>query len=140
MTDKLSFAIQIAERGYSLAQEQNDPALVIGACAALAATLFFLGDFESSRQYAMQGVQIWRSGGAKSHPEDLERPPSAVCDVALSEWHLGDIGSCKANMNEAISLARKLNDMHALARALNWAAKPGNSERNPAEADRLASN
>ena len=47
VTDKLSAAMQIAERGYSLAQEQNDAALKIGACAALAANLFFLGDFES---------------------------------------------------------------------------------------------
>jgi hypothetical protein len=140
MTDKLSFAFQIAERDYSLAQEQNDPALVIGACAALAATLFFLGDFECSRQYAMQGVQIWRSGGVKSHPEDVDTPVVAcLCHGALSEWHLGEIGSYKANMNEAISLARKLNDMHALALALNWAAKLGNCERNPAEVDRLAS-
>jgi tRNA A-37 threonylcarbamoyl transferase component Bud32 len=140
MTDKLSFAIQIAERDYSMAQEQNDPALVIGACAALAATRFFLGDFESSRQYAMQGVQIWRSGGVKSHPEDVDTPVvGCLCHGALSEWHLGEIGSCKANMNEAISLARKLNDMHALALALNWAAKLGNCERNPAEVDRLAS-
>jgi hypothetical protein len=140
MTDKLSFAFQIAERGYSLAQEQNDPALVIGACAALAATLFFLGDFESSRQYAMRGVQIWRSGSVKSHPEDVDTPVvGCLCHGALSEWHLGEIGSCKANINEAISLARKLNDMHALALALNWAAKLGNCERNPVEVDRLAS-
>ena len=140
MTDKLSVAIQIAERGYSLAQEQNDPALVIGACGALAAALFFLGDFESSRQYAMQGVQIWRSGDVKSHPEDVDTPVvGCLCHGALSEWHLGEIDSCKANMDEAISLARKLNDMHALALALNWAAKLGNCERNPAEVDRLAS-
>ena len=55
LTDKLSVAIQIAERGYSLAQEQNDAALKIGACAALAANLFFLGDFEASRRYARHG-------------------------------------------------------------------------------------
>jgi serine/threonine protein kinase len=140
MTDKLSFAFQIAERDYSLAQEQNDPALMIGACAGKAATLFFLGDFESSRQYAMQGVQIWRFTGVKSHPQDVDTPVVAcLCHGALSEWHLGEIGSCKANINEAISLARKLNDMHALAFALNWAAKLGNCERNPAEVDRLAS-
>ena len=140
MTDKLSFAFQIAERDYSLAQEQNDPALVIGACAGLAATLFFLGDFESSRQYAIQGVQIWRFGGIESHPEDVDTPVvGCLCHGALCEWHLGEIGSCKANMNEAISLARKRNDMHALAFALNWAAKLGNCERNHAEVDRLAS-
>ena len=140
MTDKLSVAIQIAKRGYSLEQEQNDAALMIGADAALAATLFFLGDFESSRQYAMHGVQIWRSGGVKSHPEDVDTPVvGCLSHGALSEWHLGEIASCKAKMDEAISLARELNDMNALALALNWAAKLGNCERDPAEVDRLAS-
>ena len=62
--------MQIAERIYSLAQEQNDPALMIGAYHALACTLYFLGDFESARQYAMRGLQIWRSGGVQSHAED----------------------------------------------------------------------
>ena len=63
MTDKLTATMQIAKRVYSLAQEQNDAALMIGACRALAATLHYLGDFESARQYAMRGLQIWRSGG-----------------------------------------------------------------------------
>jgi tetratricopeptide (TPR) repeat protein len=141
MTDKLSVAIQIAERGYSLAQEQNDAALIIGACATLAANLFFLGDFESAREYARHGVQLWRSGeGVKSHPEDLDTPVvGCLCHEALSEWHLGEIASCKADMDEAISLARELNDMNALALALDWAAMLGNCERNPAEVDRLAS-
>jgi tetratricopeptide (TPR) repeat protein len=42
-------------------------------------------------------------------------------------------------MEEAISLAKELNDMNALALALDWAAMLGNCERNPAEVDRLAS-
>ena len=74
MTDKLTATMQIAERVYSLAQEQNDAALMIGAYRALAATLYFLGDFESARQYAMRGVQIWRSGGVQSHAEDVDTP------------------------------------------------------------------
>ena len=55
ITDKLTATMQIAKRVYSLAQEQNDPALMIGAYRALAATLYFLGDFEAARQYAMRG-------------------------------------------------------------------------------------
>ena len=74
MTDKLTAAMQIAERVYSLAQEQNDAALMIGAYRALAVTLYFLGDFETARQYAMRGVQIWRSGSVQSHAEDLHTP------------------------------------------------------------------
>ena len=49
MTDKLSATMQIAKRIYSLAQEQNEPALMIGTCAILAATHYFLGDFERAR-------------------------------------------------------------------------------------------
>ena len=140
MTDKLSVAIQIAERGYSLAQEQNDAALKIGACAALAANLFYLGDFGSARRCARHGVQMWRSGGVKFPPEDLDTPVvGCLCHGALSEWHLGEIASCKANMEEAISLAKELNDMNALALALEWAAMLGNCERDPSEVDRLAS-
>jgi hypothetical protein len=42
-------------------------------------------------------------------------------------------------MEEAISLAKELNDMNALALALEWAAMLGTCERDPAEVDRLAS-
>jgi predicted ATPase len=42
-------------------------------------------------------------------------------------------------MAEAISLAKELNDMHALAVALWNAGTLAQFERNPAEADRLAS-
>jgi tetratricopeptide (TPR) repeat protein len=126
VTDKLSAAMQVAERVYSLAQEQDDPTLTISAYNALACTLYFLGDFESARQYAMHDVQLWRSGGGLSHPEDVDTPViGCLCYKAFSEWHLGEIASCKAKLDEAISLAKELNDMHALAVALGWAAGLG---------------
>jgi adenylate cyclase len=42
-------------------------------------------------------------------------------------------------MGEGISLAKELNDMHALAVALTFGAVLGHFERNPAEVERLAS-
>ena len=88
----------------------------------------------------MRGLQIWRSGSVQSSAEDLYTPAvGCLFYVALSRWHLGDIASCQTNLDEAISLAKKLNDTNALALALNWAANLANFERNPAEADRLAS-
>ena len=140
VTDKLTATMQIAKRVYSLAQEQNDSALMIGAYRALAGTLYFLGDFEAARQYAMRGVQIWRSGGVQSHAEFLDAPAVVcLCYEALSEWHFGEIASCQATMAEAISLAKELNDMHGLAVALYFAAYLAHYERNPAEVERLAS-
>jgi hypothetical protein len=140
MTDKLSAAMRIAERVYSLAQEQKDAALMIGAYNVLSCALHFLGDSESARQYAMCGVQIWRSGGVQSYAEDLYAPAvGCLCYGAISQWHLGEIASAQANMAEAISLAKELKDMNALAHALTWAACLAAIERNPAEVDRLAS-
>jgi hypothetical protein len=120
MTDKLSLALKSAERIYSLAQEQDDATLVTWADNALAATLLFLADFESARQYAMHGVQMWRSGSVQSHPEELDTPVvGCLCYEAMSEWHLGEIVCCDTAIAEAISIARELNDTNALALALN---------------------
>jgi len=132
--------MQVAERLYSLAHEQDDSTLKIWAYNALAATHLYLGDFESARRNAMRGVQIWRSGGAPSHPEDVDTPVvGCLCYKGWSEWHLGEIASCHAMMDEAISVAKELKDTHALALALGWAARQAFNERNPAEVDRWAS-
>jgi hypothetical protein len=141
VTEKKSAAMQIAKRVYSLAQEQHDSALMIGACRALAVTLYFLGDFEAARQYAMCGLQIWRSGGAHSPVEEFFAP-AVHCLIfeALSDWHFGETTRCHETMAEAISLAKELNDMHSLALALFfWAVILGHLEGDPAEMARLAS-
>jgi predicted ATPase len=88
----------------------------------------------------MCGIQIWRSGGVQSYAEDLYTPAvGCLCYGTISHWHLGEIASAQANMAEAISLAKELKDMNALAHALTWAASLAAIERNPAEVDRLAS-
>jgi serine/threonine protein kinase len=140
VTDKLSATMQIAKRVYSLAQEQHDSALMIGAYRALAVTLYYLGDFESAREYAMRGIQIWRSGGVQSPVEEITAPAvSCLIFEALSHWHIGEAARCHATMAEAISLAKELNDMHALAVALWNAGTLAQFERNPAEVERWAS-
>jgi predicted ATPase len=141
VTEKISASMQIAKRVYSLAQEQHDSALIIGACRALAVTLYFLGDFEAARQYAGRGVQIWRSGGVHSPVEEFFTP-AVHCLIfeAVSDWHFGETARCHATMAEAMSLAKELNDMHALAVALLFRAVIlGHLEGNPAEMARLAS-
>jgi predicted ATPase len=140
VTDKLTATIRIAKRVYSLAEEQNESTRMIGAYRALAGTLYFLGDFESARQYAMRGIQILRSGAVQSPTEEVTAPAVACLYFeALSEWHFGEIASCHATMAEAISLAKELNDMHALAVALWHAGWLAHFECNSAEVERLAS-
>ncbi|HYZ74548.1 MAG TPA: hypothetical protein VE641_15835 [Chthoniobacterales bacterium] len=132
--------MQIAERVHALAQEQNDARLMLGAYANCATTFYFLGEFETTRQYARQGVQLWRSGGVQSYAEEYLMPV-VTCLIywAMSEWHFGEIASCHALMEEAISIAKELKDMNSLAMALSFAAALAYFARDPAEADRFAS-
>jgi predicted ATPase len=138
-TEKLTATMQIAKRIYSLAEEQNDSALMMGACQALASTLYFSGDFESARRYATCCVQIWRPGDLPSPVEEVIAPVIVcLCDQALAEWHFGEITSCRATMAKAIALAKERADTHACAEALFFAAILAQYECNPAEVERLA--
>ena len=140
VTDKLTTTMQIARRAYSLAQEQNNSALMIRAYRTLAVTLCFLGDFETARRYALRGVQIWRSVGVQSSVEEISTPEViCLCYGAIAEWHLGEILLSRANMKEAVSLAKELNDTHGLAVVLWCAAALSHFERSPAVVERCAS-
>jgi hypothetical protein len=140
MTDKLSATIRIAQRLYSLAQEQNDAGLILGAYSAFAVTFYFLGEFETARQYARRGVQIWRLGGVLPSAEDYFTPVvTCLTYGAVCEWQFGEIASCHAMMDEGISIAKELNDMNSLAMALNFAAFLAYLECDPAEVGRFAS-
>jgi tetratricopeptide (TPR) repeat protein len=140
VTNKLTATMQIADQVYSLAQEQNDSALMIGAYRALAVPLYYLGDFDAARRKAIRGVEIWRSERVQSPVEEV-MAPAVVCLIfeALSEWHLGEIDSSHDSMAAAISLSKELNDMHALTHTLWNAGFLAHFERNPIQAEHCAS-
>jgi len=132
--------MQVTKRVHSLVQELNDSALMIGGELALAVTLYFVGDFETAREHAKRGGQIWHSGKVQSPVGDLHSPAvGCLFFEALRDWHFGEIASCHTAMAEAISLAKELNDMNALGLALWHAAVLAAYEHNPAEVQRLAS-
>jgi serine/threonine protein kinase len=132
LTDKLSATMQIAQHVYSLPQEQNEPALMIGSCAALAATHYFLGNFETCGQYAIRGVQIWRSVGVQSSVEEVD-VPEVACLIfeALFKWHIGEIASSQVTIEEALSLAKGLNDMLTHSNYLHAAVLKGHGYNLP---------
>jgi predicted ATPase len=138
-TDKLTATLQIAKRIYSLAEEQKNSSLMMGACQALASTLYFAGDFEAARRYAMAGVQIWSSEDLRSPVEEVIAPVVVcLCYQALAHWHFGEMESGRATMAKATQLAKERDDAHALAEALFFAAILAQYESIPAEVERLA--
>ena len=140
MTANLTATMQIAKQLYSLAQEHNDPALMVGAYECLASTRFFRGDFDAAHESAVLGVQIWRSGKVQSQVEELMAPGVVcLCFKGLAEWHLGEAASYKVTIAEAVSLAKQLHDMHALVLVVYWSTYLAYFEGDIAEVGRLAS-
>jgi serine/threonine protein kinase/tetratricopeptide (TPR) repeat protein len=140
VADKVVAAIPLGKRLYSLAQEQNDPTLMIGACTALGGMYYYSGNFEAARQYTTQALQIWRSGDVRSPFQEVDaQPVASLSREALLQWHFGEVPSCHATMAEAIALAKELNDMHGLAVALSCTAQLAQAERSAADVERLAS-
>jgi tetratricopeptide (TPR) repeat protein len=140
MSDKLSRTLLLAEEVHSLAQSRNDSALLIGAYDALGTTLLHLGDFESARQFATRGVEIWRSRALLSGVEELMAPAVAcLCTQAETKWHFGEIAFCRGALSEAKSLAKKLNDVHGLVQALSVEGFIAYCEGRPSEVQKTAS-
>ena len=140
VADKVAAAIPLNKRLYSLAQEQKDSTLMIGACTAIGDTHYYMGDFETARQYTTRALQIWRSGDIRSPFQEVDAQPVACLSLeALLEWHFREIAPCHATMAEAITLAKELNDRHGLAVALSYAAELAYYERSAAQVERLAS-
>ena len=139
VTDKLTATNQVAQRVYSLAQKQGEPAFLMGAHQALAITHYYLGNFESALSHSLSGVRLWRSGRSQISVEDINGPAAVcLCFQALAEWHLGQTRSCQATMSEAVSLAEELNDSYTLAVALCEAADLAHYARDPIQAERYA--
>ena len=137
VTDKVTETIRIAQRLHSLAQEQNDPTLMVAAYAALAVPLYFLGDFEAARQVTKRGVEIWHGGGVQ--PQVVWQGIGCLFFEAILDWHFGEIASCQPTMAKAISIAKELNNMQALTNALWHAGWLAYFQRDPVEVERLAS-
>jgi predicted ATPase len=57
----------------------------------------------------------------------------------LFKWHIGEIACSQVTIEEALSLAKGLNDMHGLAVAIHYAVILAYFERNPIQVERRVS-
>src|SRR5215470_14293538 len=98
------------------------------------------GQFRGGAKTRDAGCSNLALGSRAVSGEDVETAAVAcLCYQALSQWHFGEIAASQAAIVEAMSLAKKLNDMHGLAVTLCYAAGLSFLKRNPAEVERLAS-
>ena len=82
MTDKASAALQIAERIHSMAQEQDDPTLMIGGLRRFGMHLYWLGDFEARariRDACRSDLALGERTAPYGRPPIIQ--PSTVCAI-----------------------------------------------------------
>src|SRR5262249_36149556 len=136
---ELQTARELGEQGLALAQRQHDAALVLEAHAALATTLFYLGEFASACSHAEQGLALY---DPQQHRHLAYR--GAGLDVGVlclggfvhPLWYLGYPDRALQRSREMITLAQA--HPLSLAAALSWKARFHQLRREPQVVHELA--
>jgi predicted ATPase len=138
---ELQTARELGEQGLALAERQHDPALVLEAHAALAATLFYLGEFAAACSHAEQGLALYdpqqhRHLAHRGAGQDV----GVLClnHLSASLGYLGYADQALQRSREMVTLARGLAHPLSLAAALSWTARFHQIRREPQVVHELA--
>src|SRR5262249_55224985 len=88
---ELQTAREVAERPLSLAQRQQDPALLLEAYRTLGVTVFWLGELPSARAHLEQSIALYDLHQHRSHAFLYGHDPAVHClsYMPLALWLLG---------------------------------------------------
>jgi predicted ATPase len=138
---ELQTARELGEQGLALAERQPDSALVLEAHAALAATLFYLGEFALACSHAEQGLALY---DPQQHCHLAHRGAGqdvgVLClnHLSASLGYLGYADQAFQRRREMVTLARGLAHPLSLAAALSWTARFHQIRREPQVVHELA--
>jgi predicted ATPase len=121
---ELQTARTLCERLLNMAQQVQDPALLLEAHWGLGVTLCFLGEFASSRQHSECGVALYDTQQHRAHALLYGDDPGVGClsYAALALWFLGYADQALERIHAALTLAQKLSHPFSLAYVLGAAA------------------
>src|SRR5262249_1586965 len=117
-------ACELGEQLLSLAQREQDPALLVVAYRALGSTLFHLGEFGAARAHLEQSLALYDSQRYRSHEFLYGREPGVfgLSEAALVLWHLGYPDQALQKSDAARTLAQELSYPYSVAAARVHAA------------------
>lgn len=123
---ELLTARELGEQMLRLAQQRQDPLLLVPARRAIGATLWFLGEFALSKAHLEQGLALY---DPEQHPTYIQlygqdEGVACLAHVGTSLWFLGYPDQAVQRSREAVALAQKLAHPFSLAYALSFAAWP----------------
>ena len=121
---ELTRAHTLGEQCLSLAQQKNDPALLLEGSMLLGSILLWRGDLRLARTYLEQGLTLYDRQQHHAHAFVYGQDPGVVCSANMSYvlWLLGYPDRAREKCHEAYALAQELEHPYSLGFALNWAA------------------
>ena len=121
---ELMRAHTLGERYLSLAQQKNDPALLLEGSMVLGSILLWRGDLNAARIYFEQGLTLYDRQYHHGHAFIYGQDPGVVCATNMSYvlWLLGYPDQAFEKGRQAYVLAQELGHPYSLGFALNWKA------------------
>jgi len=118
-------ARQLGEQLLSLAQREQDPALLMEAYRALGSTLFPLGELGAAQAHLEQGLTLYDAQRHRSHVflyGGIEPGIFGLIYASLILWHLGYPDQALQKSAAARTLGQELSYPYSLASARVYAA------------------
>ena len=113
-------AHELGERLLVMAQSLHDPALLLEGRFGVGITLYYLGDFVTSREQCTQGLMLYDAQQYRSRAVFFGQDPGVACYTyeALALWLLGYPDQALHRSREGLTLAQQLAHPFSLAFAL----------------------
>jgi predicted ATPase len=117
-------ARELGEQLLTLAQRQQDAALLLVGHFALGAALYCLGEFAPAREHMEQSLALDGPQEDHAHPFSFGMDLGVFCRAwaAHALWHLGYPDQALTMSHAALTQARELSHPFSLALALGYAA------------------
>jgi predicted ATPase/DNA-binding winged helix-turn-helix (wHTH) protein len=134
---QLQAARGLGEDLLGLAQLRNNAGLLVEAHRALSSASTFLGELQTARAHAEQGLALYQPREHRTLAWRHGQEPGVAClDYAgFVLWHLGYADQALARVRQAVALARELAQAFAEAMALYTLAVVHQLRREAATAD-----
>ena len=129
----LRSAQELAKELLALAENAQDPGLLVEGHYACGMTLFWAGDFAPARHHLEQGIHLYDPQIHRSHAFVYGQDPGVYSTsmLAFALWLLGYPDRALEKTNEALALARELAHPFSLVSALHSAACVHQFRREP---------
>jgi predicted ATPase len=137
----LPLARQLANELRALADQENDDALRLQACQALAVTALCEGNPRETVEQMERAEALYDSKAHRSNVRAFGQDPGVATFAfgALALCLIGEVDRAKSASDRAIELARELQQPLSLALALQFAAMMHQCRGAPADAEATAS-